>query len=190
MRERHHGRREDLHLLELAIDGRWAEPAEQPEQYFHDAEARRNRHERRQDQRQHDLADAPEIQPVGADGNEHRADDAADERVRRTRRESQPPRQDVPEHRADERRDDDVFVHMLRAFHDVRADRLRDARAVHRAREIEERRHDDGVARMQRARRDRRRDRVRRIVESVDEVKEQRQPDDREDHDLELRHTS
>ena len=190
MREGHHRSREDLHLLELAVDGRRAEAPEDAKEHGHDETARHDGDDRRGDQREHDLADAVEVQAIRADRDEHRTDDTADERMRRARRHGKPPGNEVPDDSADERRNDHVFVDMLSRLDDVRADGLRDARAVHGTEKVEERRHDDGVARMESSRGDGRCNGIGCIVEAIDEVKQQCEPDDCKDQELEFRHTS
>ena len=62
----------------------------------HDETTRDDRDERREDQRKHDFADAVEIEPIRADGNQHGADDAADQRMGGTRRQREPPGEDIP----------------------------------------------------------------------------------------------
>ncbi len=83
-----------------------------------------------------------------------------------------------------------MLVHMDRAADDVAADGFRHARRVHRAEEIEHRRHQDRVPGRNRPRRNGSRYGVRRVMEAVDEIKDQRKPDDRENHVLKLRHIS
>ena len=126
------------------------------------------------------------VQPRQDDGapaglGHGRAGVAADERVRRARREAVVPRDQVPDDRAhqageDHREADDRDVDQ------ARPDGLGDGRAEGERRdEVEEGGPDDGLARRQHARRHDGRDRVRGVVKAVDVVEDERDDDERDD---------
>ncbi len=169
--ECHERRRYDLQAVGREIDRRRLVRMAESEDELHHEEADQHRRDRRQHERQHDLHDAPAVERRRARRDEHGADDATNQRVRRARRHAEPPRQEVPDDRADKAGDDDHLIHEIGAHDDIAANRLRHARRNHRADEIEHCRADDGDARSDRARRDTRRDGVRRIVETIDEIK-------------------
>ena len=139
--------------------------------------------QRRADHRQDDLVeDAAPEDAVDAGAGDHRADEAAEERVRGARRDAEVPGGEVPHDGADEggehdRQGDEVGVD--EAF----ADGLGDAGVDERAEQVEPGGHEDGDARRERARRHRGGDRVGGVVEAVGVVEDERQDDDRDEED-------
>ena len=120
-------------------------------------------------------------QRAGAGLGDDGADDAADQRVRRARRNAVPPGDDVPGDRADQRAEDDVVVDHAR-LDDALADRRRDAQVEDEDRDdVEEGGEDDRLLRLQHAGRDDGGDRVRGVVEAVHEVERDRQHDQQRD---------
>ena len=113
---------------------------------------------------------------------DHRADDAADQRMRRARRDAVPPGDAVPDDRADQRAEDDVMVDAAR-LDDALADGRGDAQVEDEDRDdVEEGGEDDRLLRLQHAGGDHGRDRVRGVVEAVHEVERDRQHDQQRDH--------
>ena len=121
------------------------------------------------------------IERAGAGLGDHRADDAADQRVRRARRNAEPPGDEVPDDRADQRAEDDVMVDDA-GLDDALADRRRDAEVEDEDRDdVEEGGEDDRLLRLEHAGRDDGGDRVGGVVEAVHEVERDRQHDQHRD---------
>ena len=117
---------------------------------------------------------------------DRRARIAAEQRVRRARRQPAVPRDQVPDDGADQPREDDGEGHDVEVDH-AGADGLRDAGAEDECGdEVEERRPDHGLSRRQHARRDDRRDRVRGVVKAVDVVEDERDGDQRQNREQQV----
>ena len=116
------------------------------------------------------LDDAGREQRAGAGLRDRGAHQAADQRVRRRRRQAVVPGDHVPGDGADQRAEDQVVVDERRVD-DALADRGRDLEVEQHDRdEVEEGRPHHGLIRLQHAGRDDGRDRVRGVVEAVHEV--------------------
>ena len=147
----------------------------------HQQRAEQEAEQRRDEDEEHRLPDAGGDQRAGAGLGDHRADDAADQRVRRARRDAVPPGDEVPGDRADQRAEDDVVVDDA-GLDDALADRRRDAQVEDEDRDdVEEGGEDDRLLRLQHAGRDDGGDRVRGVVEAVHEVERDRQHDQQRD---------
>ena len=122
------------------------------------------------------------ISVAGAGLGDHRADDAADQRVRRARRDAVPPGDHVPGDRADQRAEDHVVVDHA-GLDDALADRGRDLQLEDEDRDdVEEGREHHRLLRLQHAGGDHGGDRIGRVVEAVHEVERERQRDQQRDH--------
>ncbi len=186
VRERHETRREDLAPAEAVAPVGLAVVAARDgiRQPGHEKRDHAGR-ERGDQRRQHDLAQHhAEIDRLQARAHQGRADEAAEQGVRRTRGQAQQPRQHVPGDRADKPREDDrqeVQRRDLLFADDAVRDGLGHLGRQERADEVEARREHDGHLGLERPGRDRRRHRVRGVVEPVGEVEEQCQRDDQHD---------
>ena len=143
------------------------------------------RGERREDRRQDHLAEHDAVvdrHPAGAD--DRRADQAAEQGVRRARGQAEQPGEHVPGDRADQAREDQrqerVRIDLILADHAVR-DGLGDLGRQERADEVQDGGQQHGDLGLERPGRDGRGHRVGRVVEAVREVEEQRQHDDQHD---------
>ena len=160
--QRVQARRDQLQAAEVLVDRALRALAEQRHHQRHQREAEDGADERRQDDEQGRLLEEGQVEraealdhAVGlrAAGDDGRAGDAAEQRVRRRRGQAPPPREQVPHDRAaqarrDERQGDHVRV-------DALGDVAGDVRAEHQERdEVEERGPEDGDARAEHARGD------------------------------------
>ena len=149
----------------------------QPGDRDHDQGAECHAEQRRDEDEDRGLDDARRQQRRGAGLGDRRADHAADQRMRGTRRDAVVPGDQVPGDRADQRAEDHVVVDR-----DGIDDALADGRRHFQVEdedgdEVEERRPRHRVMRAQHAGRDDRGNRVRGVVKAIHEIERKRQRD-------------
>lgn len=171
---------QNLKLGEPFIDPVLRSVLQQQKQQLHHKEARYETDHGGGDERQDHLVH--DITPLDgaktARGHRRRADQAADQSVRRAARQAEIPRQQIPEDAPGKRRDDDILRD--RARHNPFGNRGGDFDAHERTHEIQAGGHDDRIAGGEHPGGHRRRDGVCRIVKAVDKVKGQRHEDNDE----------
>ena len=173
---------DQLQAPEPAVDPRRRGAAEQLRHQHHHQRAQQEAQQRRHEDEQHGLPDAGGDQRAGAGLGHHGADDAADQRVRRTAGDAVVPGQHVPGDGADQRAEHHVRVHHPR-LHDALADGGRHAQVKDEDRDqVEEGREHHRRGRLEHAGGDHGGDRVRRVVEAVHEVERQGQRHQQDHH--------
>ncbi len=138
VRERHHRRRHRLAVLEAAVDRRAAgAPGERVGQVRR-AERDHAADERRRDGRHQDLLDDDvEVDRARAGADPDRADQTAEQRVRRRGRQPEQPGHQVPQHGTDQAAEDDRGRH-LGVVDEAAGDRLGDLGRQERSDDVED----------------------------------------------------
>lgn len=179
VRERLRGCRDDLHHPEAFVHGMRAFFRKNPFQDRHDDVTDHKRDQRGKQKSFDDFDESAPFDMVRAGSDKYRSGQSADQRVRGGGRNPQPPGEKVPDNRGQQRGNDhfDPVIERGR-IRDASADFFRDARKHDGPDEVHDGRQDDRRTRLERPGRYRGCDGIRRIMETVNEIKRQRQEDD------------
>jgi len=189
VRQGHHAGRPDLPDPEAVVARRLGEAAADPVQQVRPRRRDQRGDDRRQGGRDDDLGDqAVPLDRMAPRGGERGADYPADQRVRRTRRNSEQPGEQVPDDPAAQPGGHHGQRHQLGA-HQAAGDRGRDGQGQERADEVQQARQGDRDPRIERLGRDGGRHRVGRVVEAVGEVKAE-SGDDHQHQDRSIPHAT